>query len=215
MACDQHFPTPNLPVTSVARAVECQANHSAHKAVLSHAASHMRMMMLHGDCLQSSLFRPLASPRRRKVIRMQIVNNSLRFNLESPHQVIERLFEEFETSQVFQIAQVLALVGKPPPRQSKNILQMASDGQQRRSIKGQCHTHRHKSPRSSDQLRRTIHHGGYRVIAALQNLAVVHQEGIGNSAQPRPCLLVVNGNRLLAQIGRGHHQRSHASVSKE
>ena len=142
------------------------------------------------------------------------MHNGLRLNLKGPHQVIQRLAEKLQTRQVLQIAQVLALVGKPPTRQGKYILQVASDGQQWRDIKWQRHTHRHKSARSAHQLWRTIHHGSYRIVAALQNLAVVHQKGIGNPAQPCPRLFVINGNRLLAQVGRGHHQRTHARSAK-
>ena len=215
VVCDQHFPSPYLSIRPVARAVQCQANHLAREAVLGHASSHVRMMMLHGNQLQAALFSPLPCPRRRKVARMQVMHHGLRLNLESPHQVIERLFEKFQPCQVFQIAQVLALEGKPSPRQRKDILQVAPNGQQWRNIKGQRHPHRHKSACSPDQLRRAIYHGGHRIVAALQNLAVVHQEGIGNPAQSRPRLFVINCNWFFAEVGRGHHQRLHASVGKE
>jgi len=47
----------------------------------------------------------------------------------------------------------------------------------------QRHSKRHKPARTSQQLRSTIHHRHHRVIAALQNLAVMHQERIRNPAQ--------------------------------
>ena len=67
---------------------------------------------------------------------MQIVDDGLRLNLEGAHQVVERLAEELQASQVFQIAQVLALIDKAAPRQRKDIFQMTADGQKRRRIEG-------------------------------------------------------------------------------
>ena len=47
----------------------------------------------------------------------------------------------------------------------------------------------------------------YGVITAQQNVAVVNQEAVGQSLQPAHCLVIRNANRLLAQVGAGHHQR--------
>ena len=65
---------------------------------------------------------------------MQIVDHSLRLDLEGVHQVRERLAEEIEAGEVFKIAEVLALVGKAAARESEDILQMPADGEQRRRI---------------------------------------------------------------------------------
>ncbi len=68
---------------------------------------------------------------------MQIVRHRLRLNLEGAHQVVERLAKEFQPRQILQIAQMLALVHVPPPRQRKDILHVPAHGQQRRRIHSQ------------------------------------------------------------------------------
>ena len=110
---------------------------------------------------------------------------------------------------------MLALVGKPPPRQSKDVLQMRADSQHWRRIEWQRHAQRHKAARAPDQLRSAIDDCGHRIVAPLQDLAVVHQEGIGNTAEAHPCLFVINRNRLFAEVRRRHHQRLNAGIGKE
>ena len=178
--------------------------------MLGHAAGHVRMMMLHGDQPQPALTRPLLGPPSRKVARMQVVDHGLRLDFEGPHQVLQRLLEELQARQVFEVAQMLALVDKPSPRQRKDVFHVPADGQQGRRVKGQRDPQRHKSPRPPEQLRRSIHHRRHRIVAALQDFAVVHQEGVGNPAQARQSLAVVDGDGLFAQVGRGHHQRPQA-----
>ena len=81
---------------------------------------------------------------------MQIVHHGLRLNLKRAHQVIERLAEELEAGEVFEIAQMLALVDEASARQRKHILQMAANGQQRRRIERQRNTQRNKAARAAN-----------------------------------------------------------------
>ncbi len=114
---------------------------------------------------------------------------------------------------------MLALINMPSPRQRKHILQVPAHGQQRRRF--QINPGANSTPSGTNPRARRINCGApsttasNRIVAALQNLAVVHQERIGNPAQPRPRLVVINRNRLLAQIGRSHHQRPHPLISKQ
>ncbi len=106
-------------------------------------------------------------------------------DLEGAHQMSQRLSEKLETRNVLEIAQVLALVGKTAAREGKDVLQMPAHGQQRRRIKRQRHRKRHKSARAANQLRRAVDQRHHRVVAALQDFAVVHQKCIGDVLEPR------------------------------
>ena len=110
---------------------------------------------------------------------------------------------------------MLALINTPAPGQRKHILQVPAHGQQRQRFKRQRDPQRHVAARAANQLRRTIHHRRNRVVAALQNRPVVHQKHIRNGSQPRARLVVVNRNRLLAQVGGCHHQRIHARIGQQ
>ena len=137
---------------------------------------------------------------------MQIVNHGLRLNLERAHQVVERLAEEVEAGEVFKVAEMLALIDKTTAGQRKNILQMSADSEQRRGIEWQRHAERNESPCAANQLRSAVDNCRDRIVAALQDFAVVHQEGVGNAAEPRAGFVVIDGDGLFAQIGGGHHQ---------
>ena len=182
---DQHFPAPDAAVGAVAGAVEREADDRTLQRMLRHAGRDVRVVMLHGDERQIVLGGPFLCPRRGQIAGMQIVHHGLRLDLEGVHQVLQRFAEEVEAGEVFEIAQVLALVSKSAASESEDIFQVPAHGEQRRRIEGQRHGKRHKPARAADQLRRAIDHGHHRIVAALQNLAVVHQEGIGNVPEPR------------------------------
>src|ERR1039458_10871630 len=101
------------------------------------------MMMLDCDEWEAAFLRPLPRPGGRKVARMQIMDDGLWLNFEGAHQVVKRLAEELQAGQVFQIAQMLALIDKAAPRQRKDIFQVAADGEKRRCVKGQRDAQRH------------------------------------------------------------------------
>ncbi len=183
--------------------------------VFGHAAGDVRVMMLNGDQRQLVFFRPLAGPRCGEVAGVQIVHDYFRLDLKRVHQVSQRLLEELKACQIFEIAEVLALVGELSPRQRKDILEMPADSQQWRALQRQRHGKRHKPARSANQLRRAIDNRSDRVVAALKDLAVVHQESIGNAAETGSRFVVVDGNGLFAEIRRGHHERLHARIGKE
>ncbi len=92
---------------------------------------------------------------------------------------------------------------------------MPTDRQQWWRVKRQFHPQGNKAARASDQLRSSIHHCRNRIVAALQYLPVVHQKRIRNRAQPRQCFVIIDCNRLLAQVGAGHHQSPQPPIRKQ
>src|SRR5579863_2187045 len=170
---NQHFPAPDAAIGAIARSIERKANDRTHERMLRHACSNMRVMMLHSDQTRIALGSPFFGPRRRQVAGMQIVNHNLRFDLECVHHMGKRLAKEFETSQILEVAEVLALVNKATARQREYALEVPADGKYRRRIKWQRYGQRHKTTGTADQLWRSINQRHHRVVATLQNLAVM------------------------------------------
>ena len=65
---------------------------------------------------------------------MKIVRHGRGLNLKCAHHVVERLAEEVEAGEIFEIAEVLALVDESAARERKDILEMTADGEQRRRV---------------------------------------------------------------------------------
>ena len=214
-AADQHLPAPDASVGSIAGSVEREADHRTRKRVLSHAARDVRMMMLHADQAQAALAGPLFSPACGEIAGVQIVHNGLRFNFKCVHQVAQGLLKEPQTCRVFKIADVLALIGEPAAGQREHVLQMASNGEQRRGFERQRHSEWNKTPGATDDLRLAIDKRNDGIVAALQDLAVVHEECVSDSNEAGAGFVVVDGDGLFAEIRRGHHQGLHARIGKE
>ena len=68
---------------------------------------------------------------------------------------------------------------------------------------------------AANELRSTVDDGGDRIVAALKNLAVVHQEGVCDCAQADAGFIVVNRDRLFAEVGGGHDEGLDARVGEE
>src|SRR5579864_1343907 len=104
VSSDQNFPTPNFSVGAIAGSIEGKADDVALEMVLGHATRDVRMVMLHAyQGLACLLQRPLG----REVIRVQIVRNDLRPNLQNFLQVVNGFFEKFIALQVLQVAHML------------------------------------------------------------------------------------------------------------
>ena len=43
----------------------------------------------------------------------------------------------------------------------------------------------------------------------------MHEKSIGNALEPQECLLILTCNRLLAEIGAGHHQNIKSIIEKQ
>ena len=99
---------------------------------------------------------------------------------------------------------MLALIGEASARQSEDALEVAAHGEQRRRFKGKVDAERNEPARAANELRRAIDERDHRIVAALEDLAVVDEEGVGDVAQARAGFVVVDGDGLFTQIGGGH-----------
>ena len=78
------------------------------------------------------------------------------------------------------------------------------------------HAEGHESSRPPEQLRHAIHNGHHGIVATLEDLAVVHEEGIGDGSEANRGSTVIDGDGLFAQgLALGHHERFHARVREE
>jgi hypothetical protein len=131
------------------------------------------------------------------------------------HEVIEGLAEEVEAGEVFEIAEVLALICEAATREGEDILEMATDGEERRGVKRKRDGERDEAAGAADELRSAVDDGGHGVIAALKDFAVVCEEGVGDGGEAGAGFLVVDGDGFLAEIRGGHDEGLDARVCEE
>ena len=146
---------------------------------------------------------------------MEIVDDGLGLNLEGAHEVVERLAEKVEAGEVFKIAEMLALVDESAASKGEDILEMASDGQERRSFERQRDAERNEAAGATDDLRRAVDDGSDGVVAALEDFAVVHEKGVGDVGEAGAGFIVIDGDGLFAEIGGGHDEGLDAAIGEE
>ena len=195
-------------IEPVAHAIERQPQHRPALAVFGTYGGNVRVMVLDADGRHAEFTgQPLRQPGAEE-IGMQVMRNRLRPQFEHALQVIGRLLERLATGGVVQVADVLRQVGLRAARQAAGVLQKAAERQYRRAGRGQRDRRRRVAARATDEERRAIisraHHA---VVAADQDVAVVHDERIGDAAEPRHRLVVVDHQRLAARVGAGRHQQ--------
>jgi hypothetical protein len=137
---------------------------------------------------------------------MQIVDHGLGLDFEGAHQVVEGLAKKIEAGEVFEVAQMLALIDETAAGEGEDIFEMTADGEQRWRVKRQRNAERNESAGAANELRRSVDDGGDGVVAALEDFAVVHQEGVGDGAEAGAGFVVVDGDGLFAEVGGGHDE---------
>src|SRR5208337_1947437 len=169
----QHFPSPDTAIGTIARTVKREADDTAFKVVLRHAACDVRVMVLHPDLRQLGVRQ---CPAGRKVIRMQIVSNGQRRNLQNALQVFDGLFEEAVAFCVPEVPDMLREKGVPALGQADSVLRLAADGQYRWHILAQKNWHRNKSAGAAQLPRMPAGDSGNGIVTAQQNVAVVDKK---------------------------------------
>ena len=93
------------------------------------------------------------------------------------------------------------------------VLVVAADGDDRRAGGGEPDGARCVAARAANELERAASSAALRlraehaVVAADDDIAIVHDEGVGNAFEPGDRLAVAGDQRLAGRIGAGHHQR--------
>ena len=83
---------------------------------------------------------------------------------------------------IHKFAKVLALVNKSPSGQREDVLQVTTYGQQLWCIQRKRNAKRNKSACAANELRSAINDCRNGIVASLQDLAVMHQKGVGDVA---------------------------------
>ena len=133
-----------------------------------------------------------------------------------------RTFEQFQIvvngtaevgmgQRILQVAHVMRHDGAPFMQQAKRILQFTAERQHRRCRsetlrqRDRC---RSETARAAQHTRRAQGNAHHRIIHPPRDVAIMQQEIIGNCAEAKFCLIVVNGLRLVRQVAAGQHNRA-------
>jgi hypothetical protein len=129
--------------------------------------------------------------------------------------VVEGLAKKIEAGEVFEVPEMLALIDETAAGEGEDIFEMTADGEERWSVKRQRYAERDESAGAANELRRSVDDGGDGVVAALEDFAVVQEEGVGDGAEAGAGFVVVDGDRLFAEVGGGHDESMDARIGEE
>ena len=100
-----------------------------------------------------------------------------------------------------------ALTGGDAARYGGPYALGTADSEYFRHVFVQLHRRRNVASRAANLPRSSCREPDNGIVAAGKNVAIVHQEEIGNIPEPFDGLAIVDRDWLLAQVGAGHHQR--------
>ncbi len=161
----------------------------------------MGVVVLHADRLELLVERPF----RREILGVEVVGDRLR--LDPEHREVE--LDVGEKGAVGELGVEIAEVGREervgPPGEAEGALELGADGEDwRRGGDRQPGRRPRRVAARAPQREGRAHD---RVLAAAVDRAVVAEEGVGDRAEPLACLGVVEGDRLVAHVAAGHHER--------
>src|SRR5450631_1418066 len=125
------------------------------------------------------------------------------------------IFEKPITLCILQITNVLAEEGVFPPGQADRVLQLTADGKDRRLLIFQKYRNRNKPPRAPQMANSSFCGAHDGIITAQEDVAVVHQEEIRQGVESLQSLLIVNGDRLFAEVAAGHDQSAELTLIQQ
>ncbi len=111
---------------------------------------------------------------------------------------------------LFEVAHMLGNRGLPVLQQAKRRFQLGAHGQHgRRALEArrQRHGRGRIAAGAAQQARHTRHHPRDAIVEAVHDIAVVHQEVIGDGRKPLARLRIIDALRLVAAIAGGQHNR--------
>ena len=110
------------------------------------------------------------------------------------------------------------MVGDPGarvPREAERRLQLGAAGEdRRRGAPRQRQARRHVAARAAQQHRAPVGDPDHRVVGAGADRPVVEQDLVGDPGEPRLRVAVLERDRLVGDVARGHHER-HAEVGEQ
>ena len=214
---DEQLAAPDRAVVAESGAVEDRPDGRARDPLLGEARGQVGMVMLDADqCHVVALERVLG----RQVARMKIVGDESRHDREGPLEVLDALAVGGERRDVLEVADVMRDPGVRSARDAERGLLLGTARQQRaRGVDRQPQRVRHVAARPAQQQWppgvADPHGADHRVVGAGLDRAVVHAEQVGDLVQPSESIVVAVGDRLVGDVGAGHHQRVTGEVRQQ
>ena len=147
---------------------------------------------------------------RAEEVRMQVVRDPFRRDLEHRRQVLDRLDERRAGRRVVEIADVLRDERLVAARHADRILEIAAERDDRRPRSWQLDRARRVAAGAAHELEAAGRAIGARtqhaVVAARDDRTVVHEQRVGDARKTPDGFVVVDHQRLAAGIGAGHHE---------
>ncbi len=186
---EQDLGAPHLTVVAVSGAIVGDPDRGAELTVLGEDGRDVGVVVLHRD--QWARCHRLGDPGR-VVARVQVARDHLRGDLEQRPESQQGVVEVLLGLEALEVADVLRHVGAIAVDQGEGVLEVGSDGQQRhRTRHRQGERQRRDAAGPAEQQRLTAGDPDHRVVVAGHDLAVVHQEAVGDAAEalaaPRRC----------------------------
>ncbi len=211
-ADDEDFATPGCAVGAIAGAVEGNAEDASGEMILGHAAGDVGVVMLDSDEVGVVL---RAGPLRGEIAGVEIVGDGGGVDFEDLLEVVDGLLEEVVGGEVFEVADVLAQEGVGASGEADGVLELASDGEDRRDGFAELDGGGNEASRATNELRAGGEVLNDRVVAAEEDVAIVEEEEVGNGGEAGEGFAVVDGDGLFAEIGAGHDEGGEAGVGEE
>ena len=214
----QQFSAPGAFIGAHADAVERQAEQPPRCAMLRRHGGDMRVVVLYGDGLQAAAACEVGGEARAVEIRMQIVGDDFRRDLQQLHHALRGFLQSAAGRRVVEVADMLGEEGFVAARQADGVLEEAADGEDggagareldglRREAAGAadelcaCPLSHSLSPRGEGMGR-----ANDAVVDTSHDFAVVDQVCVGDALQSFQRFVVVARDRLAARVGAGHDQ---------
>ena len=105
----------------------------------------------------------------------------------------------------------------PSPRARQNVFLSSAPQPSvgRGTGSGKRDRSRHVAARPAQYQGRAGEDARHRVVAGRRDVAVVHEEEVGESAQPRERLLVAVRERFVGEVARRHHERDAGRLEQQ
>ncbi len=165
------------------------------------------MVVLDEPQRDAGLGRPALGPPAGEVAGVQVGDDGLRLDAGKRRQGVGDPGQQLQRLEVGGVADVLAHPGPATGGQAERRLELAADGQQRRRGERQANGQRRVAAAAPHRLRGAVDDPHHRVIARVVDRAVVVQPRVGDPRQARIGLGGLGGERLVAEVAGGEHER--------
>ncbi len=147
---------------------------------------------------------------RREVFRVKVVGDEVGDHAVQRRQMIDGLEKRRVGGHVFEVADVMAGNHLTALGHGHRVLQLGPDGKDRGvgRIEREGERLRSVTTRPAQHLHSSGHCPGHGVVAADVDRPIVAEQPVGQRTQPGNRVDVVVGNRLVAEVAAGHHERA-------